>query len=247
MEVARLRASSEQEIARLNTLLQEAHASKEALRHEHGANLAARDHDLREAEQRHAAQERRLLAEVDRARQASKQLETGLTKEQQRRVQSEEAAAQTLDAGRRTLRDTQQAAQQLERELRDQLTLQASLLAQRPSHNTRRCSSDSTICSGNSVKNGIRMRARACCSLLRSQTCARVEAHVERRPGRRSSRELPQDRHACKAKQIKDLRSAFSQFGDLIRQPVAGSRLERLVGSMSGIGPPGLCLGRIIA
>ena len=45
-------------------------------------------------------------------------------------MRSEEAAAQTLEAGRRMLRETQQAAQHVERELRDQLTRQASLLAQ---------------------------------------------------------------------------------------------------------------------
>ena len=54
----------------------------------------------------------------------------GFAKEQQRRIQSEEAAAQTLEAGRRVLRDTQQAAQEVERELRDRLAKQAALLAQ---------------------------------------------------------------------------------------------------------------------
>lgn len=126
VETARLRASTEQEIARLNALLQEAHAGKEVLRQEQAAALAARDKDLRVAEERHVAQERRMLEEVDRARQASKQLEAGLAREQQQRMRSEEAAAQTLEVGRRMLRETQQ----IERELREQLTLQASLLAQ---------------------------------------------------------------------------------------------------------------------
>ncbi|MEJ8815193.1 hypothetical protein WKW77_29270 [Variovorax ureilyticus] len=71
-----------------------------------------------------------MLEEVDRARQLVKQLDAGGAKEQQRRIQSEEAAAQTLEAGRRMLRETQQAAQQVERELRDRLADQASLLAQ---------------------------------------------------------------------------------------------------------------------
>jgi hypothetical protein len=44
-EAARLRASSEQEIARLNALLLEASASKEVLRQEHAAALATRERD----------------------------------------------------------------------------------------------------------------------------------------------------------------------------------------------------------
>ena len=129
-ESHRLRANFEQEIARLNALLQASYAGAETLRREHAEALAVRDKDLRDAEARHAAQENRMLTDVDRARQSAKQVEAGLAKEQQRRVQSEEAAAQTLEAGRRMLRETQQAAQQVERELRDQLVDQAGLQAQ---------------------------------------------------------------------------------------------------------------------
>ncbi len=132
-EIARLRAASEQEIARLNALLQESHASKEVLRQEQAAALAARDTDCKQERDRHAAQERHLHEEVDRARQGSKQLEAGLAREQQQRLRSEEAAAQTLEAGRRMLRETQQAAQHVERELRDQLTHQPAC-----SHKRRR-------------------------------------------------------------------------------------------------------------
>ncbi|WP_213956676.1 MULTISPECIES: DNA-binding protein [unclassified Variovorax] len=128
-EAARLRAMSEAEIARLNALLQQSHASKELLRQEHTKALAERDKDAKAERERHAALERHSHEEVDRARQASKQLEAGLAREQQQRLRSEEAAAQTLEAGRRMLRETQQAAQQVERELRDQLSLQVSLLA----------------------------------------------------------------------------------------------------------------------
>jgi len=129
-EMQRLRTSSEHEIVRLNALLQEAHAAKEVLRDEQAAALAARERDLREAQARHAAQEECLLAEVDRARQSARQLEVGMAKEQQQRIQSEDAAARTLEAGRRALRETQEAAQQLERQLRDQLASQAVALAQ---------------------------------------------------------------------------------------------------------------------
>ncbi|MEJ8850159.1 DNA-binding protein [Variovorax rhizosphaerae] len=135
-ELARLRAASEQEIARLNALLQASHASKELLRQEQAEALAARDNDVKAERERHAAQERHSHEEVDRARQASKQLEAGLAREQQQRIRSEEAAAQTLEAGRRMLRETQHAAQQVERELRDQLTQQASVLAQAQTEGT---------------------------------------------------------------------------------------------------------------
>lgn len=113
-----------------SALLSQAADNQERQRREYAKALAAKDRDLRQAEERHAGQERRMLAEVDQARQATKRFEAGLNKEQQRRIQSEEAAAQTLEAGRRILRETQQAAQELERELRDQLTQHSGLLAQ---------------------------------------------------------------------------------------------------------------------
>ncbi|CAN7773137.1 hypothetical protein LJR175_007624 [Variovorax sp. LjRoot175] len=178
----RLRALTEQEIARLNALLQEAHAGKEVLRREHTAALAARDRDLREAEERHAVQERRLVAEVDRARQSSKQVEAGLAREQQRRIQSEEAAAQTLEAGRRMLRDTQDAAQQLERELRDQLVVQSGSLAQAQTQGSalqRRLDDLHQLLSEEKKSH----KGHARCSPPPSQTCARAPAHVGRRQG----------------------------------------------------------------
>lgn len=129
-EALRLRASTDQEIARLNALLMEASASKEVLRQEHAAALAIRERDLRDAEARHAAQEKRMLADVDRARQAAKQLEADLAREQQHRLRGEETTGQLLDAERQALRDAQQSAQQTERALRDQLTAHGIALAQ---------------------------------------------------------------------------------------------------------------------
>jgi hypothetical protein len=118
------------QIARLNALLLDANASKEALRQEHAAALAARDRDLREAQERHAAQEKRMLADVDCARQAAKHLEGDLVKEQQRRLRGEEAAALLLEGEREALRQAREAAHQTERGLRDQLSAQAIALAQ---------------------------------------------------------------------------------------------------------------------
>ena len=77
-----------------------------------------------------------MLEDVDRSRQAAKQLETALARERQQRIQSEEAAAATLEAGRRMLRETQQGAQQLERDLRDQLSVQSTSLVQAEAQGT---------------------------------------------------------------------------------------------------------------
>jgi len=49
-----------------------------------------KDQDLRRAQERHTAQERRMLEDVDRARQSAKQADAGFAKKQQRRQQSEE-------------------------------------------------------------------------------------------------------------------------------------------------------------
>lgn len=129
-QAQRLRASTDQEMARLNALLLEASASKEVLRQEHAAALATREGDLRDAEARHAAQEKRMLADVDRARQAAKLFECELAREQLRRVRGEEASALTLEAERQALRDAQQAAQLTERGLRDQHATQGIVLTQ---------------------------------------------------------------------------------------------------------------------
>jgi hypothetical protein len=130
LEAQRVRTGLDDEIKRLTALLSQAAESREQIRREHAELVAAKEQDLRQAEERHAGQEKRMLAEVDRARQSSKQLEAALVKEQQRRIQSEEAAAQTLEAGRRLLRDTQQAAQEVERQLNERFARQAGMLAQ---------------------------------------------------------------------------------------------------------------------
>lgn len=129
IEAHRVRMGLEDEIKRLTALLSQAAQVQEELRRAHAEALAVKDQDLRRAEDRHAAQERRMLEDVERARQAAKHAESGFAREQQRRLQSEEAAAQTLEAGRQRLRETQQTAQQLERELRDRLAELTGLLA----------------------------------------------------------------------------------------------------------------------
>ncbi|NDZ18984.1 hypothetical protein C7T35_21945 [Variovorax sp. WS11] len=130
LEAHRVRIGLDDDIKRLTALLSQAGETQERMRREHAELVAAKDQDLRQAEERHAGQARRMLADVDRARQSAKLFEAGLAREQQQRLQSEQAAANTLEAGRRMLRDTQQTAHQLERELRDQLAAQAALVAQ---------------------------------------------------------------------------------------------------------------------
>jgi DNA repair exonuclease SbcCD ATPase subunit len=130
LEGLKQREAAAREVVRLNALLLDAQAAAERLRQEHAVAQGVRDQDLRDAIERHTAQERRMLEDVDRARQEAKQLSTGLARERQQRIQSEEAAAQTLEAGRRVLGETQQAAQQMERELRDQLGGQSTRLVQ---------------------------------------------------------------------------------------------------------------------
>jgi hypothetical protein len=105
-EIARLKASSEHEVARLNALLQQSHARKELLGQERAAALAERDEEFKAKRERTETQERHAFEEVDRARHAAKQLEAGRVRELPQRMRREAAAAQTLGAGRRTRRET---------------------------------------------------------------------------------------------------------------------------------------------
>ena len=56
--------------------------SKEALRENAAMKLGAAQRDAKEAEQRHVAHERRLLADIDRERVAGRQAAADLEKEQ---------------------------------------------------------------------------------------------------------------------------------------------------------------------
>ena len=67
IEAHRVRIGLDEEIKRLTALLSQAGGTQERMRREHAETMAARDQDLRQAEERHAGQERRMLAEVDRA------------------------------------------------------------------------------------------------------------------------------------------------------------------------------------
>ena len=130
LEAHRVRTGLDEEIKRLTALLSQASDTQERMRREHAEAMAARDQDLRQAEERHAGQERRMLAEVDRARQTAKALESELAREQQRRAKSEEAAAKRLEGELEKLHQVREAARQAEAGLREQLAAQGIDLAQ---------------------------------------------------------------------------------------------------------------------
>ncbi|CAN7751315.1 DNA-binding protein [Variovorax sp. LjRoot175] len=130
IEAHRVRMGLDDDIKRLTTLLSQAGETQERMRREHAEAMAARDQDLRQAEERHAVQERRMLAEVDRARQTAKALESELAREQQRRAKSEEAAAKRLESELEKLHQAREAARQAEAILREQLAAQGIDLAQ---------------------------------------------------------------------------------------------------------------------
>ena len=125
-----MRIGLEDDVKRLTTLLSQAGESQERMRREHAEAMAARDRDLRQAEERHAGQERRMLAEVDRARHTARALESELAREQQRRAKSEEAAAQRLESELEKLHQAREAARQAEAGLREHLAAQGIELAQ---------------------------------------------------------------------------------------------------------------------
>jgi len=129
LEAHRVRMGLDDDIKRLTALLSQAGEVQERVRREHADAMAVRDQDLRQAEERHAGQERRMLAEVDRARQTAKALESELAREQQRRTKGEEAAAKRLEAELEKLHQVREAARQAEAGLREQLAVQGIDLA----------------------------------------------------------------------------------------------------------------------
>jgi Plasmid replication region DNA-binding N-term len=103
-ESARLLGNAEAEVRRLRKALDEAVAGKEALREKSALDLAARERSAQEAEERHLAQERRLLSELDRERVAARQASVELAKEQKTRAAEAEAARAGLRAAQQSLK-----------------------------------------------------------------------------------------------------------------------------------------------
>ncbi len=129
VEAQRLRTGLEDEVKRLTALLAQATGAQESLRREHAEVVAAKDQDLRQALERHAGQEKHMLSEVNRARQAARALESDLAKEQQRRTKAEEAAAKRLEAELDKQARLRDAARVSEAALREQLAARDQDLA----------------------------------------------------------------------------------------------------------------------
>lgn len=108
-ESTRLLSDAEAEVRRLRKALNEAVASKEALREKAAMELSAAQRDAREAEQRHVAHERRLLADVDRERVVARQAATDLAKELKAHT-ADLAAARTAQAAAEQARQAEKAA-----------------------------------------------------------------------------------------------------------------------------------------
>ncbi|MDM0078110.1 DNA-binding protein [Variovorax sp. J2P1-59] len=108
-ESARLLSESEAEVRRLRKALEESVASKEALREKSEMDLGAAHRDAKEAEQRHVAHERRLLADVDRERVAARQAAADIAKEQKVRTEEREAARAALTATEQALQNQKAA------------------------------------------------------------------------------------------------------------------------------------------
>lgn len=129
-DAAAYRKSADQEIARLGRQLMEAHSAKDALRAEHAAALTRRDQAAQEAEERHVAGERRLLQEVDRAREEAKQAALANVKERTARTQVEQQLAELRDELTEELRATRAAAAQTKADADLRLAENASALLQ---------------------------------------------------------------------------------------------------------------------
>jgi chromosome segregation ATPase len=113
-EASRRRRVLETEVARLNAAIVQLQTDKDQLRSQHAVALAAQERDARESEERHierhVATERRLLADVDRAREETKQVLAAAAKERSARTQSDQALAEQRDQAAAELTAVRSAA-----------------------------------------------------------------------------------------------------------------------------------------
>jgi hypothetical protein len=124
-------ASGDEQLAKLRVKLEQAAAHESHLRMSHAEALLAKDNAAQDAETRHIAQERRLLADVDRERQAARAALSDLAKEQKRRLKAEEAAqaleAERLGEQRRAEKLTTELAHQSQARTQEQKNLESQL------------------------------------------------------------------------------------------------------------------------
>lgn len=128
-EAQRMRSDLDGQVVQLNAQLAQAMDRHETARRAHDQVLAAKDQDLRHAEERHAQEHQRMLLEVDRGRQATKSMEAELDLERQRRLRAEGEGAQRLAEAQAKLQQQHDDSRATEAELRTQLTAQAAEVA----------------------------------------------------------------------------------------------------------------------
>lgn len=110
------------ELASSRTRLEQAFAQERRLKEQHEAALHEKDLVARAAQERHVANERRILGELDRERQALRAAIAEASREQKLRVKAEEAALALDIAVNSARRDCDQ--------LKSQATAQAALIAE---------------------------------------------------------------------------------------------------------------------
>ncbi|OUM00103.1 hypothetical protein A8M77_23260 [Variovorax sp. JS1663] len=108
-EAARLLGDSEAEVRRLRKALEVTLKSKEDLREKAATDLEAKQRSAADAEERHLAQERRLLSEIDRERMATRQANAELAKEQKARAAESEASRTAMATAQQRLHEEQSA------------------------------------------------------------------------------------------------------------------------------------------
>ncbi|CAN7782534.1 DNA-binding protein [Variovorax sp. LjRoot175] len=108
-ESARMLSNSQAEERRLRKALDEAVASKEALREKAEMELGAKQRAADEAAERYLAHERRLHSEVDRERMATRQAKADLEKEQKARAVDAEASRSALASAKQALQEEKTA------------------------------------------------------------------------------------------------------------------------------------------
>lgn len=108
---------AEAELQRLRQAVEESRASKDALWEQLSNELATRDRAATEAAERHAAQERRWLGEIDRERQATRAALGELAKTQKTREAEQAQALAALQSSQDRVQATEQIAQALRSEL----------------------------------------------------------------------------------------------------------------------------------
>ena len=113
-ESTRLLSHSEAEVRRLHQSLDEALASKEALRETMAMAMAQQQRAAEDAQERHRVHERRLLAEVDRERMATAKAVAELAKVQKAHGADAEVASTALLAVQQALHQEQGTRRELE-------------------------------------------------------------------------------------------------------------------------------------